>query len=60
MREPVFILRCRVCGKEFETEWGPEVHSESARALQEHILTHSFLELMDYTMRQHSVTSREA
>jgi hypothetical protein len=39
--EPYFVMRCRVCGKEIRTEWGPDVHAESRFSLAAHLGTHS-------------------
>jgi hypothetical protein len=36
-----FVQRCRVCGKEIVTPWGPDVHEESRFALRSHLESHS-------------------
>jgi hypothetical protein len=49
----VFVRRCRVCGAEIETPWGPETHSQSEDALRNHLDHHSFSDLRAYAFREH-------
>ena len=48
----VFVQRCRICGHEIQTAWGPDVHSESALAIREHVFTHAQYELVDYAIKE--------
>lgn len=47
-----FVQRCRICGHEVQTAWGPEIHSESAEAIRKHVLSHAQYELVDYAIKE--------
>lgn len=52
---PNFYRRCRLCGREIEVAFGPEMYSESERELRDHILRHNYDDIRSFVLGAHGI-----